>query len=43
VRAPIDIFISYAHVTMQAATRELRDELSRGDLKALLDEREIPL
>lgn len=39
---PIDVFISYAHATMQAATRQLRDELTRGDLEVFLDEREIP-
>ena len=39
---PIDVFISYAHATMQAATRQLRDELSKDGLKVFLDEREIP-
>ncbi len=39
---PIDVFISYAHATTQAATRQLRDELAKGGLQVFLDEREIP-
>jgi tetratricopeptide (TPR) repeat protein len=38
----VDVFISYAHATAQAAARQLRDELFKSGLKVFLDERQIP-
>ena len=38
----VDVFISYAHATAQAAARQLRDELSASGLKVFLDEHQIP-
>ncbi len=38
----VDVFISYAHATAQAATRRLREELTASGLRVFLDEREIP-